>query len=363
VDLDYFDFFRSKSLDSLVRMFPFVATSLYVGGLILLNAYYYYGWRFVDLGLSNTVCVAAALIAVLVLPLTLILGRLGNYLTDWVLDGGTWRRWLVFGLALILVFLNWITGRLNAQVQSCLSHNPPKISRQVVPYLIAIAVYLCMAYLLLVVGLVWNIPRSREIVGASAGRNVRAGKLKSELKRRTDTFQSAIARAENYGFLRMMRCLIRRLASCVSQFVVYPLWAFLRWIILRFPAYSLWKAGHWFAKAAWKLKYQIARLISLPIAVFALFGAFVAVYSLIPVRFGGGGPEPVTLWVERSSLPLFDACDSDEQKKICASSKPSDWVKNKDFAVLHENSDYVYLLNGVTNKVLVISKDIIKRRE
>ncbi len=350
-------------------MLPFIATSLYVGGLILLNAYYYYSWKFVDLGLSNTVCAAAALIAVLVLPLTLFLGRLGSSLTDWVLDGRAWRRWLVFGLALVSVSLNWVPGKLDGQILSWLRPNLPRISRHVALCLIAIVVYFCMAYLLLVVGLVWNIPRSREIVGASTGRGVRAGKLKSELKRRTDTFRRAIAKAENYRFFRMMKRLIRRLASCVWQLVVYPLWAFLRcigcalWIILRLPTDLLWRGGHWFAKAAWKQKYQIAKLISLPIAAFALFGAFATVYSLIPVCFGGGGPEPVTLWVERTSLPLLDACDSDEQKKICASSKPSDWVTNKDFALLHENSDYVYLLNGVTNKILVVSKDIIKRRE
>jgi hypothetical protein len=109
------------------------------------------------------------------------------------------------------------------------------------------------------------------------------------------------------------------------------------------------------ATAFQKAPIWLIKFIFIAIAAVSFVSAFMSVYLLIPVRFGGGKPTPIALWIEPNSELLFETCAVDVPSKTSVQppASPSNWIVNTDFQLVHDASNYLVLWNERYRKSII----------
>ncbi len=102
-----------------------------------------------------------------------------------------------------------------------------------------------------------------------------------------------------------------------------------------------------------------------PVLVF-VFWVFSGTYMLIPARYGGGGPDPIDLWVPRSAQSILSGLnckiipDNQESGKIGVTGPGAEYLHYSNLYLIHEGSGNLVLTADHCNQILQISKEFIK---
>jgi hypothetical protein len=113
------------------------------------------------------------------------------------------------------------------------------------------------------------------------------------------------------------------------------------------------------------LWYVYGFLSLAPVLVF-VFWVFSGTYILIPARYGGGGPDPVDLWVPRSARSIFSGLnckiipDNQESGQIGAPDPMAEYLHYSDLYLIHEGSGNLVLTADHCDQILQISKEFVK---
>lgn len=113
------------------------------------------------------------------------------------------------------------------------------------------------------------------------------------------------------------------------------------------------------------LLYVCGFLTLAPVPVF-VFWVFSGTYILIPARYGGGGPEPVDLWIPRSAQSIFSGLnckiipDSQESGQIGATGPGAEYLHYSNLYLIHEGSGNLVLTADHCDQILQISKEFIE---